>query len=61
MNDAPLCWRTSSFSGPDSTCVELASGRGDLVLVRNSNHPDAGTLAVPAAALATWLDGLRAR
>jgi hypothetical protein len=61
MTETPLRWRTSTFSGPDSTCVELAAHPAGPVLVRNSNHPSAGTLTVSPAALALWLDDLRAR
>ena len=35
-------WRKSSFSGPDSNCVEMAFGAG----VRDSKNPDAGHLAL---------------
>jgi|tagenome__1003787_1003787.scaffolds.fasta_scaffold12015419_1 hypothetical protein len=61
MTETPLRWRTSTFSGPDSTCVEMAPHPDGLVLVRNSNHPSAGTLTVPPNVLAAWLDDLRAR
>ena len=30
------------------------------VLVRNSNHPDAGTLALVPATINTWIAGCRA-
>lgn len=56
--DHDLTWRKSSFS-PDSSCVELADA-GRAVAVRNSNHPDAGTLRLPRTALAGWLDAVKA-
>jgi hypothetical protein len=56
-----LTWRKSTFSGQASDCVELAAHPDGCVLVRNSNHPDAGTLTVPRAALHAWLDELSAR
>jgi hypothetical protein len=59
MTDAPLCWRKSTFSGPQADCVEMASDRTGRVLVRNSNHPDAGTLACTPSELRRWLDDLR--
>jgi hypothetical protein len=55
-----LSWRTSSFSGAQSTCVEMAPDPGGHVLVRNSNRPDAGTLAFTPAELGAWLDACRA-
>jgi hypothetical protein len=52
-------WRKSSFSGGTGTCVEVARASG-LVLVRNSVRPDAGTLALAPAVMATWLAGVHA-
>jgi hypothetical protein len=59
MTDAPLMWRTSSFSSDSGTCVEMARRPDGQVLVRNSNHPDAGTLAFAPAELDGWLDACR--
>jgi hypothetical protein len=61
MTAAPLTWRKSTYSGQASDCVEMAAAPDGQVLVRNSNRPDAGTIAVRPADLATWLDDLRAR
>lgn len=47
-------WRISSFSGQNGSCVAVAE-MGDTVLVRNSNHPDRGTLAVSAGAMAAFV------
>jgi hypothetical protein len=58
MTDAPLRWRKSTYSGPAQDCVELARDADGQVLVRNSNHPADGTLAVQPAALAAWLHDL---
>jgi hypothetical protein len=60
MTDTPLTWRKSTFSGSSGDCVELARSAGGAVLVRNSNHPDAGTLTVDGDALAAWLAAGRA-
>jgi hypothetical protein len=52
-------WRISSFSSGTGTCVEVAA-HDDLVFVRNSVHPDAGTLSVPPVAMGDWLAAVRA-
>jgi hypothetical protein len=50
-------WRRSTFS--DATnCVEIA-GAGRDVTVRNSNHPDAGTLTLSRPDLGEWLTGIK--
>jgi hypothetical protein len=59
MTDAPLKWRKSSHSASSSECVELALDPAGRVLVRNSNHPDAGTLTAGPAAMASWIAGCR--
>jgi hypothetical protein len=55
----PLVWRKSTFSGTGATCVELAA-TGDSVAVRNSNHPDAGTVHIGRGQLAALLTGVKA-
>ena len=62
MNDhpQPLTWRKSSFTGPNGgTCVEIAETNTG-VLVRNSNHPDAGTITFTRSELAAWINGCKA-
>ena len=59
MTDAPLHWQKSSYSSGSGSCVEIARRPGG-VLVRNSNHPDAGTLALSAAAMKAWVAGCQA-
>ena len=52
-------WRKSSYSQGDGDCVELGEAHG-AVQVRNSNRPDRGTLALPAAAVADFVAACRA-
>lgn len=51
-------WRKSSFS-PANNCVEVAD-LADAIAVRNSNHPDAGTLTFTRAEMAAWIHGCKA-
>jgi hypothetical protein len=60
MTDAPLMWRKSTFTADSGTCVEMAQRPDGHVLVRNSNHPDAGTLSFSPGELDAWLDACRA-
>jgi hypothetical protein len=50
----PTTWRTSSYSGSNGDCVAVAENAGS-VLVRNSNHPDRGTLSLSAHAMANFV------
>lgn len=52
-------WRKSSHSGASSSCVEVAED-DDRIAVRNSNHPDAGTLHFTRAEMAAWIAGCKA-
>lgn len=56
---SPARWRTSSFSDRGN-CVAVAHLDDGRVGVRNSNHPEAGTLAFPPAAVGAWIDAIRA-
>ena len=49
-------WRKSSFSGSNHACVEVGKLDGE-VLVRNSNHPHAGTLSIGPTEMAAWIAG----
>lgn len=54
-----LNWRASTYSGSQGNCVQLAE-RDGAVLVRNSNHPDAGTLTFAPPELAAFIEGVKA-
>lgn len=51
-------WRKSSYTH-DNSCVELAEA-DEAILVRNSNHRDAGTLTVTPAAMAALIEDVKA-
>jgi hypothetical protein len=47
-------WRISSYSTQNGSCVAVA-GTPDGVLLRNSVHPDRGTLRFDPAAMAAFV------
>jgi hypothetical protein len=53
-------WRKSTFSKGDGDCVELGTDEGPAVLVRNSNHPDRGTMTLGSPAVAAFVAACRA-
>ena len=53
-------WRISSFSGNNGTCVQLAVLSDGRVAVRNSTHPDNGTILVTRTEMNAWLRGVKA-
>ncbi|GAB3450275.1 hypothetical protein GCM10027436_46290 [Actinophytocola sediminis] len=56
-----MSWRKSSFSGDNGgDCVETAPLVDGRVAVRNSNHPDAGTVLFTRAEMAAWIKGCKA-
>lgn len=52
-------WRKSSFSDGQGQCVELAE-IDDVVAIRNSNRPTAGTLTLDPSAVAAFVAGCTA-
>ena len=54
-NASALLWRVSTFSGSGGSCVQVARSTDGDVLVRNSNHPEAGTLALSPAEMSSWV------
>lgn len=49
-----MIWRKSTFSAANGDCIEIAEA-DRLVHVRNSNHPDRGTLVLSPAAVAGFV------
>lgn len=60
MTEPSLNWRKSSFSGGGGDCVEVAQLPNGDTLVRNSNHPDAGTLTFTPSEMDAWIKGCAA-
>jgi hypothetical protein len=57
-------WRKSSFSTGGSNgggdCVEAAALPDGRIAVRNSNHPESGTVFFTRTEIAAWLKGVKA-
>ncbi len=61
---AQIQWRMSSFCGGSGAgngggCVEVAALPDGRVAVRNSNHPDAGTVLFTRAEMHAWIMGVK--
>jgi hypothetical protein len=54
----PETWKKSSYSNATGECVETASQGHQCVLLRDTQHRDATTLAVPAREWIAFLNGL---
>jgi hypothetical protein len=52
-----LKWKKSSASGSQGNCVELAE-QGDLILIRESEHPET-VIATTPEKLAAFIEGAR--
>lgn len=59
MTDPNIRWRTSTYSANGGTCVAVAD-IGGQVAVRNSQHPDRGTLQLDPDAMAAFVASCRA-
>jgi hypothetical protein len=53
-------WRTSSFSGNNGTCVEVATLPDGHIAVRNSNRPHEGVVLFTRAEMNAWISGVKA-
>ncbi|MGH3768551.1 MAG: DUF397 domain-containing protein [Pseudonocardiaceae bacterium] len=53
-------WRTSSFSGNNGTCVEVAALPDGHIAVRNSNRPHDGVIHFTREELNAWINGIKA-
>lgn len=57
-------WRKSSFSGSGGTgggdCVEVAPLADGSIAVRNSKHPEAGTVLFTRSEITAWIQGCKA-
>lgn len=53
-----LAWRISSFTGTGANCVAVAEA-GPQLAIRNSNHPDDGTITVERSVFGALLDSIK--
>jgi uncharacterized protein DUF397 len=58
--DSLTKWRTSSFSGNNGTCVEVAALPDGHISMRNSKYPDDGTILFTHAEVNAWISGIKA-
>lgn len=61
---ARTAWRKSSFSGSGGTgggnCIEVAPLADGTIALRNSNHPQAGTVFFTCTEMHAWIKGCKA-
>lgn len=53
-------WRTSSYTGGNGSCVEVASNLPGIVAIRDSKRPEDGAHVVDRQAFGALLDQIRA-
>lgn len=53
-------WRTSSFTGGNGSCVEMAGLPDGRVAVRNSTDPDGPTVLFTRPEMLAWINGVKA-
>jgi hypothetical protein len=59
-NPFVIHWRTSSFSGNNGTCVEVAALPDGCIAVRNSTRPDGVAILVTRVEMDHWINGIKA-
>jgi len=59
-NPFVIHWRTSSFSGNNGTCVEVAALPHGHIAVRNSTRPDGVAILVTRVEMNHWINGIKA-
>ena len=52
-------WHTSSFSGNNGTCVQIAALPNGRIAVRNSNHPEDGIILSTRAEINAWINRIK--
>jgi Domain of unknown function (DUF397) len=52
-------WRTSSFSGNNGTCVQIATLPNGRIAVRNSNHPEDGIILSTHTEINAWITRIK--
>jgi hypothetical protein len=52
-------WRTSSFSGNNGTCVQIAALPNGRIAVRNSNHPEDGIILSTRTEINAWITRIK--
>ena len=53
-------WRTSSFSGNNGTCVEVAALPEGHIAVRNSTRPDGVAILFTRTEMKHWINDIKA-
>lgn len=59
MNNMPLVWRKSSYSGSTNNCVEIADGLADVVPVRDTKDPAGPALSFTPQAWSAFVAALK--
>jgi hypothetical protein len=59
-DESTIHWRTSSLSGNNGTCVEVAALPDGHIAMRNSQHRDDGTIRFTRAELTEWINCIKA-